>query len=522
MAAASCGLLPPVTARQAEFYDPAEVQAIALEVAQADQDRMNAALPERILVPGTFRWKDVSLSRVGVRYKGNSSSAPGARHKRSFLVDFDGFVAGQKFLGMGSVALDNGIQFGGLFSERLLTDILRQEGVPVSRANYARLLVNGRYMGLYVNVERINKSFLRRNFASDDGNLYKCDEGGPAANLAYLGDDPAAYAKAFEPKTNEGAGADLRDLVAFIKALARTSDADIKAALESRFEVDRLLRLASVMLMGGAFDQYTGFAAHNYYLYRDPGTGRWSYLPWDLDVGFADNAFGRIPVIDGWNAAYPLPVVPRPLLERIIAQPAWLAAYRGHAANHLERHFHPEVLGARLDVLYAQARPHLADDPFPPLRITNPDDTGWDGIVSSLKDFMHRRYDRAKAELADPKVTPPLDQGPSGVGPPPPGPTSPFDPTNLRVVSAGSSRVDLAWTNNAPDALAVIVQKCAGTDCAAFTNAIGLPGADSTSATDTGVGPGATYRYRVYAVRPGPARPTGTGPSNVVTSVVSP
>lgn len=130
-------------------------------------------------------------------------------------------------------------------------------------------------------------------------------------------------------------------------------------------------------MLAGAFDQYTGFQAHNYYLYRDPTTARWNYIPWDLDVGFADNAFGRIAVIDGWNAGYPLPVVPRPVLERMLKDSRLLASYRAYAALTIEKHFRPDVLGARLDVLYEQARPHLADDPFPKVRITNPEDTGY-------------------------------------------------------------------------------------------------------------------------------------------------
>ncbi len=52
------------------------------------------------------------------------------------------------------VALDNGIQFGGLFSERLVTDILRGVGVKASRCNYARVYLNGKPAGVYVNVER--------------------------------------------------------------------------------------------------------------------------------------------------------------------------------------------------------------------------------------------------------------------------------------------------------------------------------------------------------------------------------
>src|SRR5689334_6992655 len=148
--------------RQDEFYAHDAVQTIALDIAPADLTTLEGSTtsPDWIYVPATFTWNDVVVENVGVRYKGNSSRAPG--NKRSFLVKFDEYVADQDFLGLKRVGLDNGIQFGSLFSERLLDNILVAEGVPASRTNYARLTINGEDMGVYVNVERIDKRFLAR------------------------------------------------------------------------------------------------------------------------------------------------------------------------------------------------------------------------------------------------------------------------------------------------------------------------------------------------------------------------
>jgi spore coat protein CotH len=130
------------------FFDPASVQVIHLDIPRADLDRMHLALPKRISVPATFRWGGQTLRDVGVRYKGDSSSDPQSSHKRSFLIEFSKYKAGQRFLGLRHVALDNAIQFGSLFSERLITDILRAEGVKASRCNYARVYVNGEFVGV--------------------------------------------------------------------------------------------------------------------------------------------------------------------------------------------------------------------------------------------------------------------------------------------------------------------------------------------------------------------------------------
>ena len=102
----------------------------------------------------------------------------------------------------------------------------------------------------------------------------------------------------------------------------------------------------------------------NFYLYDDPATGRWSYLPWDLDVGFADNAFGRVQVIDRWNASWPLPNTPRPLIERILEDDGLRSRYRAYAADYLERHFHPDRVAERLADLWSVASIALDGDPY--------------------------------------------------------------------------------------------------------------------------------------------------------------
>ena len=82
----------------ATFYHPHQVQVIHLQVHDRDLDKMKSALPQHIYVPATFRWGNQTIENVGVRYKGNSSSRPNQRHKRSFLIKFNEFEKGRTFL----------------------------------------------------------------------------------------------------------------------------------------------------------------------------------------------------------------------------------------------------------------------------------------------------------------------------------------------------------------------------------------------------------------------------------------
>jgi spore coat protein CotH len=501
------------------FYDSKAIQTIHLEVKPEDLDRLHRGLPERIVVPGTFRWNDQRLVDVGVRYKGNSSSGPNSEHKRGFVIAFSEFKTRQRFLGLRHVALDNGIKFGSLFSLRLITDTLRDLGVKASRCNYARVYLNEKYIGVYLNVERIDMSFIERHFGTGKGTLFKVSQGGPGADFRYLGADPALYRKTFELHSGSEVEA-YAQLVQFIHSIDTPKGTE--AELRRSLDVEAFLKTVAVMLFAGAFDQYTGWGPHNYYLYRNPADQRWTYIPWDLDVGFADKAFDRVPVLDGWNAAWPDPIPGRPLMERIVSDPVLLKTYREQANLILEGSFRPEILIPKLRSLYEQIRPALEADPFPDRRATVPSDTGYKGIISSMEAFIKKRYVLARAQLDAPGNRPqphPMPPESNQEGPKP-GPASADAPSDLHVLKVTPGSVELRWTDHVQGEIAYVVQRCTGPECIDFANVIGQGGQAITTAVDRNVQPGMTYRYRVYAVLQTPQGPRGTGVSDVITVII--
>ncbi len=399
----------------AAFYQQDQVQSVHLDVAEKDMKRMLAALPELIEVPASFRWRDISVENVSVRFKGNSSSNPKQTHKRSFLIKFD---KDRRFFGLRQASFDNGIQFGSLFSEPIITEILRDHGVKTHRCNYAKLYVNKEYRGVYVNVERIDESFIANHLPDASGSLFKVDQGGPGCNLQFLGDDPALYRKTFEPKTKSAKKEPAR-LVQFIKLIDKTAPKEFAKTLDSMMEVDDFLRVTAVMLFSGAFDQLTGWNPHNYFLYHDGKHDRWRYLPWDLDVGFCETAFDKIQVHADWHAAWPVPATggPNPLLERIIADPVLLDRYRKEARKILDKSFEPERLCKLIDAKYKLIENDLKTDPFPHRRATVPNDRSYDDIVDSMKAFVRKRYASAAEQLDKPGERPKVEHRPPGLPP---------------------------------------------------------------------------------------------------------
>ncbi|MDB6040170.1 MAG: hypothetical protein JWM99_4011, partial [Verrucomicrobiales bacterium] len=160
------------------------------------------------------------------------------------------------------VALDNAIQFGSLFSERIITDILRDLKVAASRCNYARVFLNGKFAGVFVNVERIDRPFLKRNFSAENGVLFKVDEGGPGADFRYIGDDSALYQNTFELHLGKKADS-FNELLGLLRRV--NNPATTETQLRESWDMDSFMTTTAVMLFAGAFDQYTGWSPHNYY-----------------------------------------------------------------------------------------------------------------------------------------------------------------------------------------------------------------------------------------------------------------
>ena len=277
------------------------------------------------------------------------------------------------------------------------------------------------------------------------------------------------------------------------------------------------------MLFAGCFDQLTGWNPHNYYLYRNPKTDRWSYIPWDLDVGFADHAFGRIPVIDGWHAAWPIPGgPPKPILENIVTNPSLLKKYRETASFILEKYFKPDQLHSKIDKLYALIKKDLVKDPYPAKRITNPRDAGYDDIILSFKRFIDRRYQLARQQLDNPGPRPkPYKQNPTRQHQRPEPGDLQNGPTDVVIISRTKNSIKLEWKDNAVNEAGHIVQRADIESAGKFRNHIPCPGRSETNAIDVHVGAGETYRYRVYSVFSTPNGYAGSKPSKVVVSAPS-
>ena len=218
---------------------------------------------------------------VGVRYKGFSSASVNYK-KNPFNIKIDYIINGQNHEGFDKLKLANVIQDPSFVREVLSYDIARKY-MPAPEANYVNLYVNDTLIGLYVNVEAINKDFLLKHFDHKSGPFFKCNPenldiqiGAENSNLSNThGNDSSYYYNYYDLKSNYG----WSDLYNLIDTLNNYPD-----SIESLINLDRVLWMHAFNYSLINFDSYIGYS-QNYYLYKDQ-TKRFNPLVWDLNMSF--------------------------------------------------------------------------------------------------------------------------------------------------------------------------------------------------------------------------------------------
>lgn len=254
---------------------------------------------------------NLTLPQVGFRVRGNTSRSAG---KKSFKVDFNEFVPGQKFLDIDNMNLLGNHNDPSQLRAWLSGQILQQAELPASRSSFVKLFINNEYKGLYLNNEAIDDEFLQLRFLNDDsGNLFKCLWG---ADLSYQGSNSSAYTSVYELKTNENEQ-NYSGLIQFLEVLNSSSNSDFPCAIQEIFNVDLYLKTLVYEILIGHWDGYAG-NKNNFYLYQRPSDGKFTFLEYDMD-----NTFGIDWFNEDWSVRniYNWQIGNRPLIHRLFAVP---------------------------------------------------------------------------------------------------------------------------------------------------------------------------------------------------------
>ena len=139
------------------------------------------------------------------------------------------------------------------------------------------------YLGLYTLVEPVDRAFLSDRFHSDKGLLVK-PQG--LRGIDFLGDDWEKYKGQYRPQS-EATPAATRRLIDFARLVQREGDERFKNEIASYLDVDKFLRFMAVQALIANADGFFTLG-YNYYLYLDPTSNRFVFIPGDQELAFAN------------------------------------------------------------------------------------------------------------------------------------------------------------------------------------------------------------------------------------------
>ena len=276
------------------------------------------------------------VENAGVRQKGFSSNFFTNTNKKPLKINFGIFVEDQEYDGVEKINLANGQGDPAIIKDKINYDMMRLHGIPSPRVAHVKIYIQDEYWGIYAIIEQIDKKYLKRNFADNDGNLWK-NKGN--TELKWYGSNPNSYP--FELQTN----ADENDWTKFIELIDfinNSSDIVFEDAIEDIFDLDEYLRILAIDLLTNNWDSYIDHG-RNWYLYHEPKTDKIHWLPWDYNFAFdrRPNGFGDFDII--------LNDPNKVLIYRIFQVPEFRTRYLTYMCEILEVNFTEERLISKLD-----------------------------------------------------------------------------------------------------------------------------------------------------------------------------
>lgn len=286
-------------------------------------------------IPAKFICRDASgdsivLDSIGVRYKGNSTyNFAGSSPKKPYKFRFDKYRNKQTFFGEEYLNFSNGAQDPSQMREKLSYDLIRKY-IPAPRASYATITTEGQLLGLYTQVEQVDKLFLSRYFKKPDYNLYKAGDNG--ASLLYTGQNQTNYEAEMSLKTNTSTN-DWSGLIDLIDKLNNTSDANFVSVMKTRLDLDIVARYLAGNMVISNFDSYTG-SGRNFYLYDDQDSKKFKLIPWDYNLSIGDYTNNwNVSTVDIINISN---LDQRPLNKRILAIDSLRQVYLRYIRNMID------------------------------------------------------------------------------------------------------------------------------------------------------------------------------------------
>lgn len=272
------------------LYDTDVLHTIFFEFDHEDwHEELAAFHGTDIEVPGRMYLDGELVGEVGISYRGNTSYDHA--FKKSFGVSIDAYDEQLRAKGYRTLNLLNANGDDSMMREVLFSNIAAKY-MPAPKANFTRVVVNGVYLGVYANVQQINKDFLDENYGTKKGVRWKVppDFSGGGA-LAYHGESIESYTNRYELKTGSADEDDWNDLIETCRVLRETPDEDLAEVLPRHIDVEEAIRF---LALDNVFMDSDGYYSRgsDYYLFKDP-EGIFHVIHYDNNETFGGARGGR-------------------------------------------------------------------------------------------------------------------------------------------------------------------------------------------------------------------------------------
>jgi len=230
--------------------------------------------------PGTVAIDGRRLPRVGVRKKGFFGSV--VKTRPSLKIRFNKFVERQHLAGMRRLTLNNNAQDPGLIKQCMAYQFFADAGVPAPKCGFAQVTVNGEDLGIYTTLEVYDELMLADHFPDASGKLYE----------GQISDFRPGSLQTFQSKNQKGI--DERDELFALSRALRADDEDLLERLEPLVDLEAFFTFWATESLIGHWDSYSG-NTNNFFVYLEPTSGKFHFIPWGTDGIFSTNPFLRRP-----------------------------------------------------------------------------------------------------------------------------------------------------------------------------------------------------------------------------------
>jgi hypothetical protein len=391
------------------WYDLDSVRLVNLQFPQSNYwSLLQANYTSETLIPATLSVGNIILDSVGVRFRGNTSytSIPNSQ-KKSFAIETDFVVGGQELMGYRNLKFNNA-HSDASFMREVLYNRLAMRHIPIAKASFIRLSLNGQDWGLYPNIQAVDKAFLDEWFLSNDGPLIRATRqttgipgggwGDGTAGMNFLGVDTNLYKNYYYLKSSDLAHP-WTYLMRACSVLAQTNAGSIDTA-QAYLDIDKILWFLAMENIFTDDDSYVYKGKMDYIVYYEPETGLTTPLEYDGNSTFTTNnatssSWG--PFKNVTNANYPL-------LNKLLNIPQWRQRYLAHYRTLLQEVFNPSITNPLIDRLDTLIASQVASDPKK-LYSTAQYTSG----VPALKNFVQNRRNYLQANTEVAQIAPKID-----------------------------------------------------------------------------------------------------------------